>query len=989
MPSRVIQRFKQRKLSVGVGALLTLLVGFVLLVFPRIGRWHANLSYDHSNLIIPSEIPTHALIIYMDEVSYRSLDQSYVELWDRSLHAELLDRLRVAGAIGVVFDVFFSDPGPSPEADQKLAEAMKAHGNVMLAAERENVNDPRLRTAEKTIPPGEIFEKAARIWGIAKVYKEPDQQHRLAVRKLYSGTPDEPSLAWAAASVMEAPVARLPTFEEAQKLAEEFGLPKFFGGEPAVYVQSVASKVRTRSRWLRYYGEGGTIPRLSYHRALRVMSPEQLAEQVQGKVVFIGGKPQTQMNFEQVENFATPYTRQTGEATAGVEVMATMFLNLVRGDWLTRMTTGKEILIVVLTALIFGAGLRFLSPLAGVIAAVLGAAALALAGLMLAKSQSIWFAWAIPAFAQVPCAYLVALIASRVPVSTMVPAGVPSSMGVEISNYQLHECLRRGAFGELWLAQDAQGAFHGVKVVYKERFDKASGYQREFSTLESYVSVSQSHAHLLPLQEVRRQPEFFYAVMAIADDQESGRQINPRQYNPKSLAREIGRHGRLSAENSLQLGLNLVEAVQHLHRENLVHANIKPSNILYVEGDPRLGEIGQAVVVSRTSEGATSTGDSYAPPEGNDSPVSDLYSLGMVLYTASTGLGPDRYPEPPTRASDPQTGELVNDLNRIIAQACHQNPARRFKTASEMHRALLSALNKQVDRKRVTSVPDRRSTSDRIPGYTMLSRIGQGAFGEVWLARNKVGLYQAIKIVNRDRFLQSDPYEREFEGLKHFMGISRSHPGFVHILHVDRDNEAGFFYYSMEAGDDEALGQRFDPNNYKPKSISGELRRRGAFSPLDCLDVMESLSATLQYLHGQNLLHRDIKPANVIFVNGSPKLADIGLVTNMPEHHDATIIGTLGYMAPEGPQNAASDVFSLGMLFYVMLTNRSPDRFDQVPDEIRTGPHAELVEAMMKIIRKACTADPRGRTASAGEVWDAVVKLKETYDENAKPTLAG
>src|SRR5205814_3953407 len=89
-------------------------------------------------------------------------------------------------------------------------------------------------------------------------------------------------------------------------------------------------------------------------------------------------------------------------------------------------------------------------------------------------------------------------------------------------------------------------------------------------------------------------------------------------------------------------------------------------------------------------------------------------------------------------------------------------------------------------------------------GYEMLARIGEGTYGEVWLARNITDSLRAIKVVWRSNFSSERPYEREFHGIVQFEPISRSHPGVVSILHVGRDDAAGCFYYVMELADDAA-----------------------------------------------------------------------------------------------------------------------------------------------------------------------------------------
>src|SRR5262245_38548301 len=100
-----------------------------------------------------------------------------------------------------------------------------------------------------------------------------------------------------------------------------------------------------------------------------------------------------------------------------------------------------------------------------------------------------------------------------------------------------------------------------------------------------------------------------------------------------------------------------------------------------------------------------------------------------------------------------------------------------------------------------------------VPDHELLRVIGQGAYGEVWLARNIFGEHRAVKVVWRREFGQEDrPFEREFEGIKRFEPISRSHPSQLAILHVGKNEEAGYFYYVMELADDVAPSQSAHPN---------------------------------------------------------------------------------------------------------------------------------------------------------------------------------
>src|SRR5690348_290415 len=71
-----------------------------------------------------------------------------------------------------------------------------------------------------------------------------------------------------------------------------------------------------------------------------------------------------------------------------------------------------------------------------------------------------------------------------------------------------------------------------------------------------------------------------------------------------------------------------------------------------------------------------------------------------------------------------------------------------------------------------------------IPDHELLRCIGRGSYGTVWLARNMMGMYRAVKIVYRNSFTDQRPFERELSGIRKFEPISRSHEGFVDVLQV-------------------------------------------------------------------------------------------------------------------------------------------------------------------------------------------------------------
>ena len=266
------------------------------------------------------------------------------------------------------------------------------------------------------------------------------------------------------------------------------------------------------------------------------------------------------------------------------------------------------------------------------------------------------------------------------------------------------------------------------------------------------------------------------------------------------------------------------------------------------------------------------------------------------------------------------------------------------------------------------------SVRPTIPDHELLRPIGHGSYGEVWLARNIMGAWRAVKIVSRESFDSSRPYEREFAGIKKFEPVSRAHDSQLDILHVGRDEAAGCFYYVMELADDVAHGQDIAPESYVPRTLRAELNARGRLPARECLDLGIALATALEHLHGHGLVHRDVKPSNVIFVNGRAKLADIGLVAGMDE--TMSFVGTEGYVPPEGPGSERGDLFSLGRVLYEMHTGYGREEFPDQPTALLPGEDAALARELNLIILKACAPDVERRQPSLTALREEMEMLK-------------
>ncbi len=373
---------KRPRLAAGfLLVLLVALLGLALLGAVRQDDF-AQASYDSlhswSGVNWPATDNSPVVIVYLDIPSYTERNLDPAQPWPRELHAQLLRRLKTAGAKTVVFDIVFSAAGPDATADRALADAIRDHGNVILAAE---YNDKSSAVADNEHPwvklgsVGAVYEpfgRAAAGIGLASLGIDDDR----AVRRFVAGFAaiEQPALAWAAASALHLPVT-----------------------------QPAGAMGEANQTWIRYYGPPLTLPHVSYSQALATNGvPDDF---FQGKIVFVGARTLVGSLNDRQDEFRSPFHSWKNKELflPGVEVHATQLLNLLRHDNLTLLSRGGEILIVLLIALIFGGGLAWLRPLPATVASLAGAG-LVFGLARVGFAQGVWFPWLVVVGAQIPAA---------------------------------------------------------------------------------------------------------------------------------------------------------------------------------------------------------------------------------------------------------------------------------------------------------------------------------------------------------------------------------------------------------------------------------------------------------------------------------------------------------------------------------------------------------------------------------------------------------
>jgi serine/threonine-protein kinase len=246
----------------------------------------------------------------------------------------------------------------------------------------------------------------------------------------------------------------------------------------------------------------------------------------------------------------------------------------------------------------------------------------------------------------------------------------------------------------------------------------------------------------------------------------------------------------------------------------------------------------------------------------------------------------------------------------------------------------------------------------RLGKYRLDRRIGSGAFADVWKARDTVeNRAVALKITAAPAVREWGRAEIEKEAR---IASRLSHPNIVALRNADWID--GHFVMATD------LAQT---------SLARYSRARR--SAATALGVVCDVAAGLAHAHEQRVLHRDVKPENIlIFPDGRAALTDFGasrVASNAPG--TVTEAGTLGYLAPEqayGRAGFASDVFSLGLIAYEILTGYLPTWPFEWPFASHDRFLAKVPEPVRPVLRRAAEFDPRRRYPDAGALHAALVR---------------
>ncbi|MBN8431770.1 SUMF1/EgtB/PvdO family nonheme iron enzyme [Microbulbifer salipaludis] len=269
------------------------------------------------------------------------------------------------------------------------------------------------------------------------------------------------------------------------------------------------------------------------------------------------------------------------------------------------------------------------------------------------------------------------------------------------------------------------------------------------------------------------------------------------------------------------------------------------------------------------------------------------------------------------------------------------------------------------------------TASLEIPGYQILKKINQGGMSTVYLATQRsMGRQVALKVMSP--VLNADPiFSERFQREANIVG-QLSHPNIVAIHDIGRYRSLN--YIAMD---------------YLPGGSVADALTKGAIEPLEALHITRQIAMALDHASNKGYVHRDLKPENILFrEDGSAVLTDFGVARAVARTTRMTntgmVVGTPHYMSPEQARGAAvdgrADLYSLGVVFYEMLTSAVPFQAEEavaIAIKHLTDPIPRLParhSLYQGLIDRFLAKDPDQRFQRGLDVVDAIDQLLAALD---------
>jgi len=547
------------------------------------------------------------------------------------------------------------------------------------------------------------------------------------------------------------------------------------------------------------------------------------------------------------------------------------------------------------------------------------------------------------------------------------------------------------------------------------RVYQADPYQDEAARKEEFKKISNAYravAHMPTHANVLAVKDLFVSddedkVVLVTEDLPG--QALRLHINKASLA--------LTFDQKLQVMRDVLSALDHAHRHEVIHRNLTPDAILVTKG-------GQARVTgfdfarvgkNRTSTIADQVVDdleaAYQAPECFKDPTqasiaSDLYAAGLIFYELLTGELPfesvdqmmeadGRFPMKPSEHKP----DLPKGIDEWLQKFCEFDPEERHTSAAIARKGLDELILPEAKNDQSTgesigtpakgahraapmdgrgdsapeidlmNLPQDFILADR---FRIQKKLGSGGFGVAYKVFDSLGdVVRVIKLVTKDRRSVYERLRREYKTLTNLP----DHPHVVKVIWADRMADAKQTPYIV-----------FE---YVEGLDVSDLIDAEALSLDDAVRIVREAADGLSHLHKHGVYHQDVKPSNLLWTDKGVRIIDFNVAVSENDEVQGGG-GTRRYLPPDYDYNSEPDasdrmdrdLYALGISFYECLTGKYP--FDDPTPPIKTQPKdpkqfkgcADLSSSLVNVLVKMIAPERKDRFASIDEFLTAMAEVK-------------
>ena len=534
------------------------------------------------------------------------------------------------------------------------------------------------------------------------------------------------------------------------------------------------------------------------------------------------------------------------------------------------------------------------------------------------------------------------------------------------------------------------------------RVYQADPYQDETARKEEFKKISNAYravAHMPTHANVLAVKDLFVSddedkVVLVTEDLPG--QALRLHINKATLA--------LTFDQKLQVMRDVLSALDHAHRHEVIHRNLTPDAILVTKG-------GQARVTgfdfarvgkNRTSTIADQVVDdleaAYQAPECFKDPTqasiaSDLYAVGLIIYELLTGELPfesvdqmmeadGRFPMKPSEHKP----DLPKGIDEWLQKFCEFDPEERHASAAIARKGLDDLILPEAKNESapdlsgpavvVRQLPDNLMNlpqdfilADR---FRIQKKLGSGGFGVAYKVFDSLGdVVRVIKLVTKDRRSVYERLRREYKTLTNLP----DHPHVVKVIWADRMADAKQTPYIV-----------FE---YVEGLDVSDLVDAEALSLDDAVRIVREAADGLAHLHKHGVYHQDVKPSNLLWTDKGVRIIDFNVAVSENDEVQGGG-GTRRYLPPDYDYNSEPDasdrmdrdLYALGVSFYECLTGKYP--FDDPTPPIKTQPKdpkqfkgcADLSSSLVNVLVKMIAPERKDRFASVDEFLIAMAEVK-------------